>query len=47
MAGLIGMIVAIPSGLILIQLYEAGAFAGVIASVRELADDMHRLRTGK
>ena len=26
MAGLIGMIVAIPSGLILIQLYEAGAF---------------------
>lgn len=47
MAGLIGMIVAIPSGLILIQLYEAGAFAGVIASVRELADDMHRLRTEK
>ena len=47
MAGLIGMIVAIPSGVILIQLYEAGAFAGVIASVRELADDMHRLRTGK
>ena len=41
------MIVAIPSGLILIQLYEAGAFAGVIASVRELTDDMHRLRTGK
>lgn len=45
--GLIGMIIAIPVGLILIQLYEAGAFAGVIASIRELAEDIHRLRTGK
>ena len=46
LSGLIGMIIAIPVGLILIQLYEAGAFAGVINSVRELAQDIHRLRTG-
>lgn len=45
-AGLIGMIVAVPVGLILLQLHEAGAFAGVTASVRELAQDIHRLRTG-
>lgn len=46
LSGLIGMIIAIPVGLILIQLYEAGAFASVINSVRELAQDIHRLRTG-
>ena len=46
LSGLIGMIIAIPVGLILIQFYEAGMFAGIIKSVRELAQDIHRLRTG-
>lgn len=47
MGGLTGMIVAIPVGLILIQLYEAGAFDHVIKSCRELAADIHTLRRGE
>ena len=35
--GLIGMIVAVPVGLIVIQLYEAGAFNHVLENVKELA----------
>lgn len=34
--GLIGMIVAIPAGMILLQLYEAGAFDHVLKNVKEL-----------
>ena len=45
--GIIGMIVAVPVGLILIQLYEAGAFDHVIESCRELAADIHTLRRGE
>ena len=41
------MIVAVPVGLILIQLYEAGAFDHVIESCRELAADIHTLRRGE
>lgn len=41
------MIVAVPVGLILIQLYEAGAFDHVIESCRELAADIHTLRRGR
>lgn len=47
MGGITGMIVAIPVGLILIQLYEAGAFDHVIKSCRELAADIHTLRRGE
>lgn len=43
-SGILGMIIAIPVGLILIQLYEAGAFEHIIASVKELSADIHRLR---
>lgn len=42
--GLWGMIIAIPVGLILIQFYEAGAFAGVIENVRELSQTIRRWR---
>lgn len=45
-SGILGMIIAIPVGLILIQLYEAGAFEHIIASVRELASDIHEFRFG-
>lgn len=44
LGGLPGMIVAIPVGLIVIQLYEAGAFAHIIRSVKELAKDIHDWR---
>ena len=47
MGGIMGMIVAIPVGLILIQLYEAGAFDHVIKSCKELAADIHTLRRGE
>lgn len=43
-AGIWGMIAAIPAGLILIQLCEAGAFDPVIKSCKELAADIHMLR---
>ena len=38
LGGLVGMIVAIPVGLILIQLYEAGAFDEVAQNARELLE---------
>lgn len=44
LGGLLGMIVAIPVGLIVIQLYEAGAFEHIIRSVKELAKDIHDWR---
>ncbi len=46
-SGILGMIVAIPVGLILIQCYEAGAFDRVIRSGKELAEDIHALRFGE
>lgn len=42
--GLLGMIVAIPVGLILMQLYEAGAFADVTENMRELMETLQRWR---
>jgi hypothetical protein len=39
------MILAIPIGVILIQLYEAGAFDLVLQSIRELYQDIHSWRT--
>jgi sporulation integral membrane protein YtvI len=45
LGGIIGMILAIPIGVILIQLYEAGAFDLVLQSIRELYQDIHSWRT--
>ena len=42
--GILGMIVAVPVGLILIQLYEAGAFEHVIRNVKELAETVQDWR---
>lgn len=44
LAGLLGMIIAVPAGLILIQLYEAGAFDHVLRNVRELRETIHEWR---
>ena len=38
LAGLLGMIVAVPTGLIVLQFYEAGAFEHVIKNIRELME---------
>lgn len=43
-SGLLGMIIAVPVGLILIQLYEAGAFDHLIRNVRELRQTIHEWR---
>lgn len=45
-SGLLGMIIAVPAGLIVIQFYEAGAFEHVIQNVRELAETVGRWRSG-
>lgn len=42
--GLLGMIAAVPAGLILIQLYEAGAFEDVTGNVRELIETIEEWR---
>lgn len=44
MGGILGMIIAVPAGLIVIQFYEAGAFEHVIRNVRELAETIGRWR---
>lgn len=44
LGGIVGMIVAIPAGMILIQLYEAGAFDHVLKNVRELNEAIHEWR---
>ena len=45
-AGLIGMIVAVPAGLIILKLSEAGAFDHILKSIKELREDIHTLRRG-
>lgn len=45
-SGILGMIIAIPVGLILIQLYEAGAFSNIMNSFKELSADIHEFRFG-
>ena len=45
LSGIIGMIIAVPAGLILIQLYEAGAFENVIKNIRELAEAIRSWRS--
>ena len=42
--GIIGMVVAIPVGLILLQLYEAGAFENIIRNIKELLETISEWR---
>lgn len=42
--GILGMIIAVPVGLILIQLYEAGAFRHVVQNMKELVETVHKWR---
>ena len=41
-----GMIVAVPVGLIILKLSEAGAFDHILKSIKELREDIHTLRRG-
>lgn len=43
-SGILGMIIAIPIGLILIQFYEAGAFDFLIQNIKELMQTIHSWR---
>ena len=44
LSGLLGMIIAVPAGLIVIQFYEAGAFEQVLFNVRELLETVGKWR---
>ena len=45
--GIVAMIIAVPVGLILINLYEAGTFDDIMEDVRELAKGLNEYRKGK
>ena len=45
--GIIAMIIAVPVGLIIINLYEAGAFDDIIKDVKELAEGLNAYRKGE
>ena len=45
--GIIAMIIAVPIGLIVINLYEAGAFEDIIKDVKELAEGLNQYRKGE
>ena len=45
--GIIAMIIAVPIGLIVINLYEAGAFDDIIEDVKELAKGLNQYRKGE
>ncbi len=42
--GIAGMLLAVPVGLILIKLYEAGAFSDITDGVKEIAKDINQFR---
>lgn len=44
LAGILGMIIAVPVGLIVIQFYEAGAFEEVTENIRELVSSIEEWR---
>ena len=46
-SGVFGMIIAIPIGMILLNLYEVGAFDTLIWCVREVVTDFNRFRRVK
>ena len=43
-SSIFGMIIAVPIGMILVSLYQAGAFADVIRDVKELAEGLNEFR---
>ncbi len=43
-SGLVGMIIAVPAGLIILQFYQAGAFEHVLMNVRELSQIIKKWR---
>jgi sporulation integral membrane protein YtvI len=43
-SGVLGMIIAIPVGMILINLYRSGAFDNIIWCIKELVNDFNRFR---
>ena len=45
--GIIAMIIAVPIGLIVVNLYEAGAFDDIIKDVKELAEGLNEYRKGE
>ena len=45
--GIVAMIIAVPVGLILINLYEAGTFDDIMEDVRELAKGLNEYREGE
>ena len=42
--GIAGMILAVPIGLIIIKLFEAGAFDHIINGVKEIVNDINEFR---
>ena len=46
-SSIFGMIVAVPLGMILMSLYEAGAFEDVIQDVKELGRGINQFRRGE
>lgn len=46
-SNIFGMILAVPIGMILISLYQAGAFDDVLQDIRELAEGLDHFRRRK
>jgi len=46
-SSIFGMIIAVPIGMILISLYQAGAFDDIVQDIRELAEGLNRFRREK
>lgn len=44
MGGLFGMLIAIPAGMIIVELYRKGLFEGVLSDIKEIAEDINRFR---
>lgn len=44
MGGFFGMLIAIPVGMIIIELYRKGMFEGIILDLKEIVDDINRFR---
>ncbi len=42
--GFFGMLIAIPLGMIIIQLYQRGIFQGVLSDLKEIVEDINRFR---
>lgn len=42
--GFLGMLIAIPMGMIMIELYRKGVFDGILSDLKEIVDDINRFR---